>query len=606
MTRYLFILTAFSLLLLSCKKEKEDDIQTNKKPTITILSPEENSYFFLNDTIDIHIEASDSDGSISEVRFYYRKELEFTDYEKPFIYPYIAKESGNKTIEIYAVDNNDTLSDHRYCHLLINDIPKPNVYLNDVSWYIETDEEIEIIATLTEVYGEIEYCRLYINDSIYDTDYSEPYEFTWSHSVPGNYGVYVETKTSMGGIGKSAVRDIYVSGNTPPSISMSSPSNNNYPFIPGENIEIEVHAGDINNDSYTVQYYVDYNLIGTSGMEDKFLWEDIDVGYHSINAIAIDEHNAYGYSDTVNIEVLNGIPVDQNIIDLEASNDPNLVFGIYEEANSLLFIQPDLHEISSMNLPYSNANKIKFSKSTNQLIISYKNSGIISIYDQNNDQISSVTISTNQNISDMDIDETNSQIFIAGENKIYVYDLISMSQITVFQNYIGNDLEVNPIQHRVYSISEGYPAILYHYKYESGNLVLHQTLEDIGNEALELSLHNNYSALLAQANNNPYPKSYDATDLNNYYGEYEYNDFINTAQYSTNGLYTFFVSAGNELAIHDSYYFNQIGTQYLPNSQSCTSIVSYDNEQKIIVFTYSRYNSKAKVLYIFSVDDLNK
>lgn len=107
------ILLSVLFSLLDCKKE-------NQLPTCKITYPNNGDKIKQGDTIDIMVDADDSDGLVSEVKFYINNIGVFSDIIFPYRYRWITKEEtfGEYYIKVTAKDNDDGLKTDE-CSVLI-------------------------------------------------------------------------------------------------------------------------------------------------------------------------------------------------------------------------------------------------------------------------------------------------------------------------------------------------------------------------------------------------------------------------------------------------------------------------------------------------------
>ncbi len=99
--KLIFISFIIILISLSCKKEEE-----NQPPNCSITNPTENAEFEIGDTINIYVEADDSDGHIAEVRFYIDS-VGVHSALFPYVYDWYTtgETTGNHKIVVTAIDN---------------------------------------------------------------------------------------------------------------------------------------------------------------------------------------------------------------------------------------------------------------------------------------------------------------------------------------------------------------------------------------------------------------------------------------------------------------------------------------------------------------------
>jgi len=100
---YFLIIGLFSFQ--ACKKEEKT---VNETPTATISSPADGQEFILGETITINVNATDSDGTVTEVQFLIDGVLKKSIADPPFTYQWNTTDenAGQHSIEAISVDNN--------------------------------------------------------------------------------------------------------------------------------------------------------------------------------------------------------------------------------------------------------------------------------------------------------------------------------------------------------------------------------------------------------------------------------------------------------------------------------------------------------------------
>jgi len=107
-TKTLF-LTFFSVAMLclfvvqyGCKKEEE-----NKSPTCSINSPTNGQEITIGETVTISVDATDNDGSITEVRFFIDEVEKSNETSFPYNYDWNTngENIGNHTLKATSIDN---------------------------------------------------------------------------------------------------------------------------------------------------------------------------------------------------------------------------------------------------------------------------------------------------------------------------------------------------------------------------------------------------------------------------------------------------------------------------------------------------------------------
>lgn len=116
LTKYLYILL-LGLFLLQCKKEKE-----NQPPTCKITSPENEDVIEIGDTVTISVDATDSDGSIYDVKIYINNIEVGSIIDFPYKYKWntLREEVGSFVLKAMASDNGGYSTTDRISIDLIN------------------------------------------------------------------------------------------------------------------------------------------------------------------------------------------------------------------------------------------------------------------------------------------------------------------------------------------------------------------------------------------------------------------------------------------------------------------------------------------------------
>lgn len=96
---------------------------------------------------------------------------------------------------------------------------------------------------------------------------------------------------------------VSASGNSAPSVSITSPSNN-ATFLQGDTITINVSASDLDGSVSLVEFYDGTTKIGEDNTSPySFDWTNATVGSHTVTAIATDNGDAASTSQAINITV---------------------------------------------------------------------------------------------------------------------------------------------------------------------------------------------------------------------------------------------------------------------------------------------------------------
>jgi uncharacterized protein (TIGR02145 family) len=100
----LIILTALLALSVGCSKDEEE---TNERPTCEITAPHHGDEFKVGESVIITVKASDSDGSIAEVKIFIDKELKATLSAPPYEYNWDTQGEAARIVQLKAMAYDD-------------------------------------------------------------------------------------------------------------------------------------------------------------------------------------------------------------------------------------------------------------------------------------------------------------------------------------------------------------------------------------------------------------------------------------------------------------------------------------------------------------------
>ncbi len=164
---------------------------------------------------------------------------------------------------------------------------------------------ILISASASDSDGTISKVEFYINGNLSKTDTSSPYSYTWTNAQSGSYTILARAYDNQGGITISSPLNIVVlqAQNSPPTVSITSPSNGNY--NQGSTIPVSASASDSDGTISKVEFYVNGNLIfSDSSTPYSYTWTNAQTGTYSLTAKAYDNSNAVTTSNPVTVNIV--------------------------------------------------------------------------------------------------------------------------------------------------------------------------------------------------------------------------------------------------------------------------------------------------------------
>jgi regulation of enolase protein 1 (concanavalin A-like superfamily) len=192
---------------------------TNQAPAASITSPANGATYTAPASITISANASDSDGTISQVAFYQGSTLLGTDTSSPYSFAWSSVAAGTYSLTARATDNSGATTTSAAVSVTVNPAANtpPSVSItspaNGASY--TAPASITIAANASDSNGTVSQVAFYQGSALLGTDASSPYSFAWTNVPAGTYALTARA-TDNGGATTSATVSITVvaSGST--------------------------------------------------------------------------------------------------------------------------------------------------------------------------------------------------------------------------------------------------------------------------------------------------------------------------------------------------------------------------------------------------------
>jgi hypothetical protein len=189
--------------------------QVNQLPLINITSPLNGGGFVEAATIAIQAEASDSDGSISQVEFYHGNSLLGMDATSPYSFTWSPVTAGTYVITAKATDNSGGTSTSSPVTITVNGNQPSVITINSpVNNSSSTGTSVTIDVSATDPDGNITVVEYYDGTALIGSSTNQPYIFTWENPAAGTHVITVKVIDSNGGITTSSPSTVTVNAQT--------------------------------------------------------------------------------------------------------------------------------------------------------------------------------------------------------------------------------------------------------------------------------------------------------------------------------------------------------------------------------------------------------
>ncbi|NMM48129.1 glycosyl hydrolase family 18 protein [Marinigracilibium pacificum] len=346
----------------------------NRKPTVTLLSPEENTAYPSGSPVTIEASASDSDGTVSKVEFLVNGSIVGTDTSSPYNFTVTDLADGSYSISARATDNEGATATSASVNIKIGDstnniAPMVSITSPANNSIIKEGSAINIIASASDSDGSIVGVKFFIDGSLAGEATNSPYTYVWNNVKAGNYTLtaiatdnegasttseavmvkieensgsecniptWESAKVYNGGDRVSYNGNIYEAkwwtqgenpaqsaeygvwaligpcgnGNQAPTVSLTSPANN-ATYKKGATVNITASANDSDGTISKVEFFNGTTKLGEDTTAPySYSWTNVVEGNYSLTARATDNKDAVTTSEAINIKVESDVIVD--------------------------------------------------------------------------------------------------------------------------------------------------------------------------------------------------------------------------------------------------------------------------------------------------------
>ena len=280
----------------------------NAAPTVTLTSPANNANFTAPASIALTATASDTDGAVTKVEFYNGATLIGSAPAAPYSFTWSNVPAGSYTITAKATDNGNAITTSAAVAVTVTGNQPPSVTLTTpaANQSFTAPANVILLAKATDADGSIAKIEFYQGAALIGTATSAPYGAAWSNVAAGTYTLTAKATDDLGGTATSPPVTITVVSNQPPTISLTSPTNN-ASFPASANITLTATASDTDGAIAKVEFYNGATLIGSATSAPySFLWNKVASGNYTITANATDNLGVISASAPINITISGG------------------------------------------------------------------------------------------------------------------------------------------------------------------------------------------------------------------------------------------------------------------------------------------------------------
>jgi len=282
-------------------------VNGNQAPTIVITAPANNATFMEPAGMVISASASDADGTISKVDFYYGTTFIGSDNSAPYSFTWSGVMAGTYAVTAVATDNLGGTATSAVITVIVNANQAPAVSitspLNNANFISLAN--VTITATASDADGSVTKVEFYNGATLLGTDPTSPYSFAFNNLSAGTYTLTAKATDNLGAVTTSTVVNITVNPNQSSVITIVSPTDNS--TVTGTSVTINVNATDPDGSITKVEYLDGNTVIGTSTTQPySFTWNNPTAGTHVLTVRVTDSNGGVTTSSPTSFTVGTG------------------------------------------------------------------------------------------------------------------------------------------------------------------------------------------------------------------------------------------------------------------------------------------------------------
>jgi hypothetical protein len=452
--------------------------------------------------------------------------------------------------------------------------------------------------------------QLFLNGYDLGIKTSPPFVFETPEIQSSDNLVYIELIDSANHFHQINM-ELYVPENTPPEIELSFKHSNvimsGY-YYSTDDVILSIEGSDNVYVDY-VDFYFENQYVATDSVKSDFFFGReqnlgaLEAGIYQMYCIAYDDRGVPTTSETIECLVYTAFDINDDIVDIETTPDPSLVYLI--SSTNLYRLDPISENIIEIiNLPGSNANTVDYVNEQQKLFIGFDD-GQLTAWDEVQHQLIPYPTSGIDNIKDIEIDnELNKAILISNYQVIQLN--LSDGSFTAgsVALYDGSTLIYNSTTKNI--IAGGRPGAsignVYKLKLENDSLITINSAS-IGGYAAKLIQHPNKNQFLIQIFHTVYCLGYSlysGDEFGQFLGQYETYQ-PQCATFSTIGNQIFLGNNwDSEIVVFNTDSYSELKTKYIPlgSYNDINHMTTNANDSKLILTTHNVFYDDVKVIFV--------
>jgi len=285
----------------------------NQTPSISMTSPVQNQNFIAGQEVLIKANATDPEGKISRVEFFYGETMLGTSTVAPYQFSWKNAPVGTHVLKAKVFDAGGLTAESARITIGVkaatvpNQAPSISIASPVQNQSFVAGQEVLIKANATDPESKISRVEFFYGETMLGTSTVAPYQFSWKNAPVGTHVLKAKVFDAGGLTAESARVTVVVKAaliaNLAPSVSIATPLRSQS-FVQGQDIVFAANAKDPENKIAWVEFYYGETMIGlVSSAPYQVVWKNAPVGSHILKTKVFDQEGLTAESSRISISV---------------------------------------------------------------------------------------------------------------------------------------------------------------------------------------------------------------------------------------------------------------------------------------------------------------
>lgn len=228
-------------------------LSPNVAPVVAITSPSNGAAIITGSTVNITADATDANGTITGVQFFLDGVSIGTDATSPYSASYVAV-AGAHTLYAVATDSDCANTTSSTINFTVANNQAPTVTVSAPATAI-AGTTVNFTANASDVDGSVTQVEFFVNNVSVGVDATSPYSVSYLTTLGAGQSVKAVATDNLGLVTTSNIVTMNVLANTPPTVSLTSPTSGSA-FVAPAVVTIAANAGDADGTVTQVEFFI--------------------------------------------------------------------------------------------------------------------------------------------------------------------------------------------------------------------------------------------------------------------------------------------------------------------------------------------------------------